>query len=97
MGFRVHRQKSNEKYMDAHTGDMIRAIVPSGKKTGMYTRRVAVRTSGSFNIQTKHTRVQGIGYRYCIILHKSDGYSYQKGEAVLLSTAKTKGLRTAAS
>jgi 5-methylcytosine-specific restriction endonuclease McrA len=76
------------------TGDMVRAIVPSGKKAGVYTGRVAVRASGSFNIQTKHVLVQGIGYHSCVTLHKNDGYSYQKGEAVLLPTAKAEGLRT---
>ena len=34
------------------TGDMVRAIVPTGKKLGSYVARVAVRASGSFNLQT---------------------------------------------
>ena len=76
------------------TGDIVRAIVLSGRKTGIHTGRVAVRTCGSFNIQTKHAIVQGISYRHCVMLHKNDGYSYQKGEAVLLPTAKAEGLRT---
>ena len=92
-GFPRTSAKEQRVVYGFQTGDIIRAIVPSGKKTGIYTGRVAVRTSGSFNIQTKHKLVQGIGYRYCIILHKSDGYSYQKGEAVPLPTAES--LRTA--
>jgi hypothetical protein len=76
------------------TGDIVRAIVPSGKKIGIHTGRVAVRACGSFNIQTKYTLVQGISYRYCVTLHKNDGYSYQKGEAVLLPIAKAEGPRT---
>jgi hypothetical protein len=48
----------------------------SGKTTGEYVGRVAVRTSDSFNISAKEL-VQGIGHKYCQILHRKDGYSYQ--------------------
>jgi hypothetical protein len=58
------------------TGDIVKAIVTSGKKIGEYVGRVAVRTSGSFNISAKEL-VQGIGSKYCQILHRKDGYSYQ--------------------
>jgi len=63
------------------TGDMVKAIVPKGKNRGTYHGRVAVRTSGSFNITTAHGTVEGIGYRYCQAIHRSDGYSYAKGAA----------------
>jgi len=62
------------------TGDSVRAIVTSGKKVGTYVGRVAVRTTGSFNITTAHGTVQGIPYKYCQVVHRLDGYSYQKGE-----------------
>ncbi len=58
------------------TGDLIKAEVTKGKKIGTYTGRVAVRASGSFNIQTGHRVIQGIGYRYCQILQRADGYGY---------------------
>jgi 5-methylcytosine-specific restriction endonuclease McrA len=58
------------------TGDIVKAIVTSGKKIGEYVGRVAVRTSGSFNISAKEL-VQGIGHKYCQILQRKDGYSYQ--------------------
>ena len=47
------------------TGDLVRAIVPSGKKTGSYTGRVAVRASGSFNIQTASGTIQGVNWKRC--------------------------------
>jgi 5-methylcytosine-specific restriction endonuclease McrA len=60
------------------TGDMVKAIVPSNsRKTGQYLGRVAVRQSGSFNIQTRGQTVQGISYRYCRVIQRGDGYSYQ--------------------
>lgn len=39
----------------------MKAIVPSGKKVGTYIGRVAVRSSGSFNISTPSQLIQGIG------------------------------------
>jgi hypothetical protein len=58
------------------TGDMVRATVTSGKKVGAYRGRVAVRASGSFNIQNGKDVVQGISYRYCTLVQRADGYGY---------------------
>ena len=60
------------------TGDIVKAIVPSGEKAGVYTGRVAVRASGSFNIQTKTGTVQGISHRYCRRLLPGDGCNYNQ-------------------
>jgi len=57
------------------TGDIVKAIVTSGKKIGTYIGRVAVRASGSFNISASEL-VSGISYKYCSIIHRKDGYSY---------------------
>lgn len=58
------------------TGDFVRAVIPFGKKQGTHVGRVAVRATGSFNIQTSTETVQGIGWRYCQLLQRSDGYHY---------------------
>lgn len=58
------------------TGDMVRAVVPSGKNTGTHTGRVAVRATGSFNIQTPTGVVQGINAKYCATLSRADGHSF---------------------
>lgn len=58
------------------TGDMVKAIVPSGKKQGIHAGRVAVRATGSFNIQTTNGVVQGISYRHCRLVQRADGYGY---------------------
>jgi 5-methylcytosine-specific restriction endonuclease McrA len=58
------------------TGDIVKAIVTSGKKIGTYIGRVAVRSSGSFNISTQTGLVQGISHKYCQIVHAKDGYNY---------------------
>jgi 5-methylcytosine-specific restriction endonuclease McrA len=61
------------------TGDIVRAVVTEGTKIGTYVGRVAVRTTGSFNITTKQATIEGINSRYCTALHKCDGYSYGQG------------------
>jgi 5-methylcytosine-specific restriction endonuclease McrA len=78
-GFPRGKPKQRGRSFGFKTGDLARAVVPSGKKAGTYTGRVLVRASGSFDIQTKAGRVQGIHARYCHPLHRSDGYSYQQG------------------
>ena len=58
------------------TGDLVKAVVTKGKKMGIYLGRVAVRSSGSFNISTKNGLIQGISHKYCQHIHKKDGYNY---------------------
>lgn len=57
-------------------GDMVKAEVIKGKKMGTYIGRVAVRTTGNFNITTKKETIQGINHRYCTLLARNDGYAY---------------------
>lgn len=58
------------------TGDMVRVVVNSGKKVGAYLGRVAIRASGSFNIQSATGLVQGIHHRFCKLVQCADGYGY---------------------
>lgn len=58
------------------TGDQIIATVPTGKSAGIHQGRVAVRKTGSFNVQTRTGVVQGINHRYCRIAQRADGYGY---------------------
>jgi 5-methylcytosine-specific restriction endonuclease McrA len=58
------------------TGDIVKAIVTSGKKIGTYVGRVAVRSTGSFNISTSIGLIQGISHKYCQQIHRKDGYNY---------------------
>jgi 5-methylcytosine-specific restriction endonuclease McrA len=60
------------------TGDLVRAVVAAGRKRGVYTGRLAVRASGSFNIQTRTEIVQGISYRHCRLVMRADGHNYQR-------------------
>jgi hypothetical protein len=58
------------------TGDLVSADLTKGKKVGLYTGRVAVRATGSFNICTAAGTVQGISYKICRRLQAADGYGY---------------------
>ncbi|RKS05737.1 hypothetical protein DFP74_1346 [Nocardiopsis sp. Huas11] len=60
------------------TGDLVRAVVPKGKKAGTHTGRVAVRASGKFNMTTAHGTVQGINHPHMRLLQRADGYAYAK-------------------
>lgn len=60
------------------TGDLVTAIVPTGLKKGTHTGRVAVRSTGSFNITTADGTVQGIGHRYCRLIQRGDGWNYHR-------------------
>ena len=75
-GFARTKAKSCKVVHGFQTGDMVKAIVTTGKKVGVYVGRVAVRATGSFNITTSSGIIQGIGYQYCTSLHKTDGYTY---------------------
>ena len=73
------RQKSVKGF---RTGDMVRATVPvTSKKSGLYTGRVAVRATGSFNIQTGSGVIQGISHKHCKVLMRGDGYAYSRTTA----------------
>ena len=88
---------SAKKFKRVHgfqTGDIVKAIVPTGKKAGTYIGRVAIRSTGSFNIKTKNggnpdTRdvafctVQGISYQFCQLVQQLDGYTYDRRAAFL--------------
>jgi hypothetical protein len=59
-GFPRTNSKQAKRVKGYWTGDIVRAVVPSGKKTGTYVGKVAVRSSGYFNITTAQGVVQGI-------------------------------------
>lgn len=81
-GFPRTKAKSNKRVFGFKTGDIVKAIVTTGKYAGIHTGRVAIRTSGSFNISKTGGTVQGINYKYCKSLHCSDGYNYLVGGGV---------------
>jgi 5-methylcytosine-specific restriction endonuclease McrA len=68
--------KTAKRVFGFQTGDIVKAVVPTGKKRGTYHGRVAVRNSGFFNIQTRSKTIEGISYQFCRVVHRRDGYTY---------------------
>ena len=77
-GFLRSRLPRGKMVYGFQTGDLVKAVVSSGKKAGTYLGRVAVRTSGSFNIKENGVLVQGINWKRCSIVQRADGYGYER-------------------
>ena len=75
-GFPIRHCSRTKFHFGFQTGDIVKAVVTSGKKIGEYVGRIATRATGSFNISTHVGLVQGISHKYCTPIHKKDGYSY---------------------
>jgi 5-methylcytosine-specific restriction endonuclease McrA len=86
-GFPRTAPKQHKRVEGFQTGDLVRAVVTSGSKRGTYAGKVAVRSSGRFNITTSQGIVQGIARRFCRLIGRSDGYSYSLGKEVAFPPA----------
>ncbi|NJM71474.1 MAG: HNH endonuclease [Scytonema sp. RU_4_4] len=75
-GFPNRHVPKKKIHFGFQTGDIVNAVVKTGKKIGNYVGKVAIRSSGSFNISTKNGLVQGISHKFCKRIHAKDGYSY---------------------
>ena len=84
-GFPRTSPKGSKSVEGFQTGDIVKAVVPKGLKQGEYLGKVAVRSKGSFNIQTRTQVIQGVGYKYCHIIQRCDGYLYDYKECDFLS------------
>lgn len=79
-GFPRLRRPEAKKHFGFTTGDLVQAVVPTGKKAGTYVGRVAVRKSGRFNITTSTDTVQGINHKHVRLVQPADGYNYHQKE-----------------
>lgn len=69
----------SKNFFGFKTGDMVKVSIPDNAKTkvpaGTYTGRVAVRSSGHFDVKTKDAKLT-VSHKYCKPIHLMDGYSY---------------------
>jgi 5-methylcytosine-specific restriction endonuclease McrA len=77
-GFPRTGPKQHKRVQGFQTGDLVRAVVRSGPKQRTYVGKVAVRTRGIFNITTAQSVVTDIHHRFCVLIARSDGYTYQQ-------------------
>ncbi|MCE7987494.1 MAG: HNH endonuclease [Caldilinea sp. CFX5] len=75
-GFPRTSGKSGKRFFGFQTGDMVKAVVPSGKNKGVHIGKVAVRATGSFAILFQKGKVDGINQKYVKRIHAQDGYIY---------------------
>ena len=75
-GFPRTSAKASKSVKGFQTGDIVKAVVHTGSKQGEYLGRVVVRSRGQFNIQTNKNSTVDIGYKYCRLIQRCDGYSY---------------------
>ncbi len=55
------------------TGDLVRAVVPTGKKKGTHVGRIGVRATGSMLVG----KTDGINHKHIRRIQRADGYAYQ--------------------
>lgn len=80
---RTHAKGASRAY-GFKTGDVVRAIVPTGKPRGTHEGKVAIKARGQFTITTRRRTVPDVPHRCCKRIHRADGYTYQKGACALL-------------
>ncbi|PWJ25599.1 HNH endonuclease [Branchiibius hedensis] len=73
---RSHRPRRKQHY-GFITGDLVKAVIPTGPKAGVYRGRVIVRSTRTFRLVTPTHRYDGINCRYMTTMQRGDGYSYK--------------------
>jgi len=71
-GFPIRHRTRAKVFFGFKTGDIVQAVVTSGKKAGIYIGKVSVRATGSFKLGS----VDGLHHRFFASLHTMDGYDY---------------------
>jgi 5-methylcytosine-specific restriction endonuclease McrA len=84
-GFPRTKAKAQRCAYGFQTGDLVRAVVPQGKRAGTYQGKVAIKANGYFTITTLTGIVPDIAYRYCQRFQRADGYTYANGGRGCLS------------
>ena len=84
-GFLGTKPKGSKLVKGFQTGDMVKAVVPSGLNAGKHLGRVIIKSSGYFEIKSKNSSVQGINHKYCRLIQRGDGYLYNYKESDFLS------------
>lgn len=80
-GFPIRHRTEHKRFYGFQTGDMVLARVPEGRKTsGVHVGRVQVRADAKFTLVTRRGRLAAIHARYCTVLQRGSGYSYEYGQ-----------------
>ena len=77
-GFPRLRLPRTKLHHGFQTGDLVRAVLVKGVHRGTHVGRVAVRSTGKFNIRTTAGLVQGTHHRHVRLLQRADGWAYTR-------------------
>lgn len=74
-GFPTRYRLRQKRHFGFQTGDIVQAVISSGKYAGKHVGRIACRANGRFDVKTGMTTIT-THYSNCSIIHHSDGYIY---------------------
>ena len=74
-GFPMQHRTRQKRHFGFQTGDLVRAVVPTGKYVGTWVSRVVVRARPSFTLRIAG-KPADVHQKYCMRLFAADGYSY---------------------
>lgn len=76
-GFPIRHRGSEKRYLGYQTGDIVKAIVPTGKYAGTHVGRVTIRRRPAF-----HMNGIDVHPKYLFLLQRMDGYEYKHAGAL---------------
>ncbi|WP_294003486.1 RNA-guided endonuclease IscB [Streptomyces sp.] len=74
-GFPRLQRSRTKQHFGYFTGDLVRAVVPSGRWAGTWTGRISVRAMGQHSLSTTFGRFN-VRHRNLRLLQRGDGYGY---------------------
>ncbi|GGS51000.1 RNA-guided endonuclease IscB [Streptomyces cinerochromogenes] len=74
-GFPRLPRTRRKQHFGYSTGDLVRAVVPSGRWKGTWTGRISVRARGQHSLAVPGGRVN-VSHRHLRLLQRGDGYGY---------------------
>ncbi len=74
-GFPRLRRARTKQHFGYITGDLVRALIPTGKWAGTWTGRISVRARGQHSLTTPSGRFN-VSYWNLKLLQRGDGYGY---------------------
>jgi hypothetical protein len=73
-GFPIRHRTNQKIWFGFQTGDLVKAVIASGKYAGNWVGRVSVRARPSFKLAA--SKVFDAHPKYLEVIHRADGYSY---------------------
>ena len=73
-GFPIRHRTNQKTWFGFQTGDLVKAMIASGKYAGDWVGRVSVRARLSFKLSA--SKVFDVHPKYLEVIHRADGYSY---------------------